>query len=58
MFPAESTAIPSAALVPVAFTFGSGMNARTFRSLILPMPIPRGQSVRSRAMLPDSEAVT
>ena len=41
MLPCESTTTPSAALVPVAASSGSGMNATTLPSFALPMRMPR-----------------
>jgi len=47
MLPAASAATPSAALVLVALSTGSGMNAVTFPSFALPTRIPRFQAACS-----------
>src|SRR6185295_17928356 len=58
MLPAASTAIPSAALVPVAFSSGSGMKPRIFPSFRLPQRIPRFQPSWLRDTDSDSESAT
>jgi hypothetical protein len=57
MFPALSTATPSALLVLAGFFSGSGMNARILPvgpSLMLPTRMPRVHAVRSGAYWPYS----
>ena len=58
MLPAASTATPSAALVPVVFSTGSGMNAVTEPSRALPMRIPRFQPSWFLETDSDSESAT
>ncbi len=55
MLPAASAATPSAALVPVAFSTGSGMNAVTVPSRTLPTRMPRRHPSWLRDTDPNSE---
>jgi hypothetical protein len=58
MFPSTSAATPSAALVPVVFSTGSGMNAVTDPSRALPMRMPRFHPSWFRDTDSDSESAT
>src|SRR5262249_37387242 len=56
--PAGSATTPSAGLVPVAFSSGSGMKYITLPSFALPMRMPRFQSWWLRETDFDSESAT
>src|SRR5260221_14570716 len=56
--PARSTATPSAALVLVGFSSGSGMNPEMVPSFALPVLMPRFQAPCAGFTEPDSESAT
>ena len=58
MLPAASAATPSAALVVLLFSTGSGMNAVTEPSLALPIRMPRFQPSWFFETDSDSESAT